>query len=161
MDDLKNEIGMQCLSKHPNIVNLREAFVTKTEVLTCGVWLATVEHDIIDDGTQFFGGFGDIRANMCRTNRRVNSSSRQFNGITGCVLHAAGPSPTVGIGASARHSLLSSMVPCLTLHIFVLGKGRIGLRIIASSDFQTCWCVLLLRASIGAMFIMQQLCPFA
>lgn len=32
MDDLKNEIGMQCLSKHPNIVTLREAFVTKTEV---------------------------------------------------------------------------------------------------------------------------------
>ncbi|CAM9350121.1 unnamed protein product [Ectocarpus sp. 12 AP-2014] len=33
MDDLKNEIGMQCLSKHPNIVTLREAFVTKTEVV--------------------------------------------------------------------------------------------------------------------------------
>lgn len=32
MEDLKNEIGMQCLSKHPNIVTVREAFVTKTEV---------------------------------------------------------------------------------------------------------------------------------
>lgn len=32
MDDLKNEIGMQSISKHPNIVNVREAFVTKTEV---------------------------------------------------------------------------------------------------------------------------------
>lgn len=36
MEDLKNEIGMQCLSKHPNIVNLREAFVTKTEVRRAG-----------------------------------------------------------------------------------------------------------------------------
>ncbi|CAM9983082.1 unnamed protein product [Ascophyllum nodosum] len=33
MEDLKNEIGMQCLSKHPNIVTVREAFVTKTEVV--------------------------------------------------------------------------------------------------------------------------------
>lgn len=40
MDDLKNEIGMQCLSKHPNIVTLREAFVTKTEVRRrfCCMW---------------------------------------------------------------------------------------------------------------------------
>ncbi|CAM9574535.1 unnamed protein product [Choristocarpus tenellus] len=27
LDDLRNEIGMQCLSKHQNIVNFREAFV--------------------------------------------------------------------------------------------------------------------------------------
>ncbi|CAM9684210.1 unnamed protein product, partial [Chrysoparadoxa australica] len=33
LEDLKNEIGMQCLSKHENIVNLREAFITRTEVV--------------------------------------------------------------------------------------------------------------------------------
>ncbi|CAM9413033.1 unnamed protein product [Discosporangium mesarthrocarpum] len=33
LEDLRNEIGMQCLSKHPNIVNFREAFITKTEVV--------------------------------------------------------------------------------------------------------------------------------
>lgn len=33
IEDLRNEIGMQCLSKHQNIVNLREAYITKTEVV--------------------------------------------------------------------------------------------------------------------------------
>jgi serine/threonine protein kinase len=33
LEDLRNEIGMQCLSKHVNIVNLREAYVTRSEVV--------------------------------------------------------------------------------------------------------------------------------
>lgn len=48
MDDLKNEIGMQCLSQHPNIVTLREAFVTKTEVRGKG------ERDEYTDSTAVF-----------------------------------------------------------------------------------------------------------
>ena len=56
MDDLKNEIGMQCLSKHPNIVTLREAFVTKTEV-RCQVLLV----GICRTGSERRAGGGEAR----------------------------------------------------------------------------------------------------